>query len=163
MKTLLFALVAVFFAANAQAQQVWNYRMEPASMIKGGKLKIYDDGNGKGFKKLALKYKLQTSFGYKESTIAYNFPSKVLDPDFLASLKPGQTVDLGAVPHGWKKRAERFAITRESQSAYMVSSSDGQFRIFPRNNGGAWKRVEFTVRGTVTIRLKGNLESVDNE
>lgn len=163
MKNLLLALVAVFFASNAQAQQVWNYRMEPASMIKGGKLKIYDAGNGKGFKKLALKYKLQTSFGYKESTVSYNFPSKVLDPDFLASLKPGQTVDLGVVPHGWKKRVEKFTITRESQSAYLVSSGDGQFRIFPRNNGGAWKRVEFTVRGTVTVRLNGNLESVDDE
>lgn len=163
MKNILLALVALFFASNAQAQQVWNYRMEPASMIKGGKLKIYDGGNGKGYKKLHLKYKLQTSFGYQESTVAYNFPSKVLDPDFLATIKPGQTVDLGSVPHGWKGRPERFSIKRESQSAYLVLSGDGQFRIYPRNNGGAWKRVEFTVRGRVTVRLNGNLMSVDNE
>lgn len=163
MKHLLLALVAVFFASNAQAQQVWNYRMEPASLVRGGKLKIYDAGNGKGYKKLHLKYKLETTFGYQESTVAYNFPSQVLDPKFLASIQPGQTVDLGSVPHGWKGGSEQFSITRESQSAFVVTSGDGQFRIFPRSNGGAWKRVEFTVRGRVTIRLNGNLMAVDNE
>jgi hypothetical protein len=163
MKHLLLALIALFLTSTAEAATAWVYRIERASFISGGKLKIYDQGNGAGYKKLRLKYKLDTAAGFKESWLPYNLPGKVFDPKFLASLVPGEIVDLGNVPHGWESKDERFQIVRETQSAFLISSSEGQFRIYPRNKGGAWKRIEFTIRGGVTLRLNGNLEEVVKE
>jgi len=163
MKHLILALAALFLTSTAEAATVWAYRIEPASMISGGKLKIIDLGNGAGYKKLRFKYKLETAAGYKENGLPYNLPGKVFDPKFLASLVPGEAVDLGNVPHGWENKTERFQIVRESQAAYMISSSAGNFRIYPRNKGGAWKRIEFTIRSGVTLRLNGNLEEVVRE
>lgn len=163
MKHLLLALLAIFLTSNAEAATAWVYRIEPASMISGGKLKVYENGRGNGYKKMRFKYKLDTAIGFKEDWLPYNLPAKMFDSDFLATLVPGQAVDLGKVPHGWENRSESFKIVRESRGAYLVSSSDGQFRIFPRNNGGAWKRIEFTIRGRVTLRLNGNLEEVVRE
>jgi hypothetical protein len=145
-----FTLLAVLITSSfsAQAATVWNYRIEPNGPVKGGKVKIHLLGGGN----IKFKYKLDTSVGYKEDWIPYKLPSQLFDPTFYASLDIGERVQIG-----------KYIVVRESDAAYLATSDEGKFRIFPRDKGGAWRRIEFTVKSGVTIRLFGNLLNVTQE
>jgi hypothetical protein len=150
MKTLIlfFALFLPFTTYTAEAATVWNYKIESNGPVQGGKVKIILLGGGN----IRFKYKLETSVGYKEDWIPYKLPAQLFDPGFYASLSIGEQVQLGD-----------YVVTRETQSAFLATSSEGKFRIYPRSSGGAWRRIEFTVRAGVTVRLNGNLMAVTNE
>jgi hypothetical protein len=149
MKTL-FAILATLIVStlSAQAATVWNYRMEPNGPVKGGKVKIHLLGGGN----IKFKYKLDTSVGYKEDWIPYQLPGQLFDPSFYASLDIGERVQIG-----------KYVVLRESDAAYLATSDEGEFRIFPRAKGGAWRRIEFTVKSGATIGLYGNLINITQE
>ncbi len=150
MKTLilLFAILFPLTTLTAEAATVWNYKIESSGPVKGGKVKIILLGGGN----IRFKYKLDTSVGYKEDWIPYRLPAQLFDAKFYGSLNIGEQVQIG-----------EYTVTRETQSAFLASSSEGKFRIYPRASGGAWRRIEFTIRSGVTIRLNGNLMEVTNE
>jgi hypothetical protein len=157
-QTLAIVIGSLFLTLSAWATPTWKYGIEPNGVIRGGKIKVQQVGRGSGFRKISLRYDLVTSVGERESRIPYNFPERVFQSQFLSGMNVGETVDLGSVPHGWEPGTENFSITRQTADAYLVTNSDGQFRIFVRAGGGPWKRVEFSVRAQgVSVRLFGNL------
>lgn len=163
MKHLFIALALALSAGSAQAATTWNYNVERASMISGGKVKISTLAKGRGFRKIKFKYKLDTAVGEKAEWFPYNLPEAMFDPAFLAKLAVGEKAELGSIPHAYAGGSAAFSIVRQSQDAYLVSTADGQFRFYARSKGGAWKRIEFTVKSSITVRLNGNLLEVTNE
>ncbi len=141
-------LLSTSFSLSSEAATVWNYRIESNGPVKGGKVKIILLGSGK----IRFKYKLETSVGYKEDWIPYQLPQQLFDARFYSSLDLGDKVQLG-----------KYTVTRETEAAYLAVSDEGKFRIYPKANGGAWRRIEFTVKAGVTVRLFGNLMAVTNE
>ncbi|MCO5143020.1 MAG: hypothetical protein M9962_08025 [Oligoflexia bacterium] len=162
-KLAIISLLLTFLASNAFAATVWNYRLQPSGAIKGGKLKISKVKTSSSYVQLKLKYKLETSIGYKEDWLPYNFPGEMLDKDYLSRLPLNEAKSLGRLPHAFENRTVNFQITRKSSDAFLVKSDDGQFLIYTKSSGGAWRRIEFVIRSSVTITLKGNLENVVNE
>jgi hypothetical protein len=145
--TFILGLLASFFtfSLSAHAVPVWNYRIEPNGVVRGGKVKIHQLGGGT----IRFKYKLQTTVGYKEDWIMYRLPNQLFSRNFYNSLAVGEKTQVG-----------NFQVTRQSASAYLAVGPGGQFRVFP-GRGAAWRRIEFSVRAGV--RLHGNLMNVTNE
>jgi len=152
LKSTLLVIAALFTFSAVSEAAVSRYKIEKAPMISGGLLKISEAKRGNGFRQLKFKYKLETAAGFKEDWLPYNFPEQVFSANFLNAMAVGQSVALGSLPHGWERKNVTFSIKRESRDAYMINSSDGNFRIYPQS-GSSWRRVEIFIKG---LRLFGN-------